>query len=93
MAALHISIAAEPLFDVYGFHITNSLLTTWIIMAVLILIGIYCKLFGTPRFLTMIMEAIWGLTKDAVHEKASSVFPLIITIFLFVGPSFLVRNQ
>lgn len=90
MTALHISIAAEPIFDIGNFHVTNSLFTTWIVMAILILFGLYSKIFGTPRFMKSLFEGMWSLCAEAMGDKASQVFPLIVTIFLFVGISNLV---
>ncbi len=90
MSALHISIAAEPLFDIGAFHVTNSLLTTWIVMGILILVGLYSKIFGTPKFLTVLMEALWSFCTEAMGIRATRVFPLVMTIFLFVSLSNLV---
>jgi F-type H+-transporting ATPase subunit a len=90
MTALHISIAAEPLFTIYGFTVTNSLVTTWVVMAVLILVGLYSKVFGTPKVIKILMMGIWSLCRDAMGEHASLVFPLIMTIFVFVALSNLI---
>lgn len=90
MTTLHISIAAEPLFDIGTFHVTNSLLTTWVVMAILILLGLYARFFGVPKFFRLLMEGIWSLCREAMGEKVALVFPLIMTIFIFVGISNLV---
>lgn len=61
MSAIHISIAAEPLLNIYGFAVTNSLVTTWVFIAILILVALYSKLFGTPK--VIIQETLTNKVK------------------------------
>ncbi len=91
METLHISLAAEQLFTLFGFlPVTNSLLTTWLVMA--FLVGI--SLFGTrsmrlvPGYLQSVLEiAIEGLQtmiEAILHEKTRMFFPLLATFFFFI---------
>ncbi len=86
-----ISIAAEPVFDLFGFTITNTLLASWVTMVVLILGAwlITRKMNEIPSrwqgFAEMIMEGFYGLVEGAAGPKwARKFFPIVMTIFLFV---------
>lgn len=94
---IHVVLKAEEVFSFGGFPVTNSLLMTWIVVA--ILIG-FAFVFG--RKLSLIpgklqagiewmFEGILGyMTEILESEKmARRFFPLIMTIFLFV----LVANE
>lgn len=88
----HIEIAAEKLFFVFGFPVTNTLITSWVVMGVLIggafLISRHVELVPhglqnlfesfCERFLNL-MASIFGS-----REKAEQYFPLIATVFLFI---------
>jgi len=86
-----ISIAAEPVFDLFGFTITNTLLASWFAMLFLIVSAwaITRKVKAVPGrwqgFLEMIIEGFYGLVEGAAGPKwAPKFFPVVMTIFLFV---------
>jgi F-type H+-transporting ATPase subunit a len=86
-----ISIAAEPVFDLFGFTITNTLLASWFTMLVLIIStwAITRKRKEIPSrwqgFLEMIIEGFYNLVEGAAGPKwAPKFFPIVMTIFLFV---------
>lgn len=92
-ADLHISVAAEPLFHVLGFPITNSLLTgaigTIIVLAIMFYVGGKVRTGKYNRFVGLVQWVFEGLLKsinDIVPDKkvARKVTPLAITIFFFV---------
>jgi F-type H+-transporting ATPase subunit a len=88
----HISIAAEPLTKVGGVKITNTMLTSWVIVILIAL----CVLFVTSRkwtlvpggvqnFVEAVVEAFYNLvTGIAGEEKGRRFFPVVATIFFFV---------
>jgi len=86
-----ISIAAEPVFDLFGFTVTNTLLASWVTMVVLI-VGTWLitrKLETIPgrwqSALEMVIEGFYKLVEGAAGAKwAPKFFPLVMTIFLFV---------
>lgn len=91
MDTLHISLAAEQLFTLFGVvPVTNSILTTWLVMA--FLTGI--AFLGTrnmkkvPGYLQSILEiAVDGLQsmiETILHEKTRTFFPLLATFFFFI---------
>lgn len=86
-----IRIAAEPVFELFGFPITNSLIAAWLTMIVLI-VGSWAitrKMSLVPGrwqgFLELIIESFYGLVENAAGAKwARKFFPIVMTIFLFV---------
>ena len=86
-----ISIAAEPVFDLFGFTITNTLLSAWFTMLVLILgtWAITRKRQEIPGrwqgALEMVVEALYNLIEGAAGDKlARKFFPIVATLFLFI---------
>lgn len=96
MASLHISISAEPLFDIFGVSITNSLATSWVISA-LILLFFYLatrklllkgKLTRLQMFIELLIEGLYGVVESiAGSTKGRIFFPLVMTFFIFIVPS------
>ncbi len=89
---MHISLAAERIFTVFGMPITNTLLMSWIAMAILILISVFSsrKLRLIPKGLQNFLESIIELILDFIaqitgdRKQAEKFFPLVTTIFIFV---------
>jgi len=89
---LHITLAAERLFSVWGFPITNSTLAMWVVMALLIGIGIAVgrnpKLI--PGKVQNLFEMVFEYFLDMMEKTLGSrklalrYFPFITTIFLFI---------
>jgi F-type H+-transporting ATPase subunit a len=88
--ALHISIKAEEVFNIYGFSITNSLLMTWLVMAFLFVISLLVtsNLKKKPGRLQMTFELLIGGLYDLFHSilggETKKYFSLLMTIFVFV---------
>jgi len=86
-----ISIPAEVVFTLFGFQITNTLLSAWFTMLLLVL-GTWLitrRMKMVPgrwqSFLEMIVEALYGLVENAAGPKwTPRFFPIVATIFLFV---------
>ncbi len=90
-----IKVAAEPLpgLTIPGINlpITNSVLTAWFTMLVLILFAIWVTRgmstvpSGKQNFGEMMIEALYGLVEGIAGPKwAPTFFPIVMTIFLFV---------
>ena len=91
MGNLHISLAAEKIFSIFGLPITNSILTTWLVMLILSLFA-----FFVTRNITLIpstiqsigefiIDSLYKLFASVVGEdKIGAFFPLLATIFLFI---------
>jgi len=89
---VHISIAAEKLFNLGPLPVTNSLLVTWITILLFIIIIIAIRLgrniipTGLQNVIEYALEFFYNMVSDAFEseEKATRFFPLVMTIFLFV---------
>lgn len=95
MDHLHIAIAAEKLGTFAGLPITNTLLTTWIVMAILIIGGVFvgvhlsAKPHGVQNFLEMLFEYVLDFIAEVLGSRkmAAAFFPLLVTVFLFIWVS------
>lgn len=91
MPSIHISLTAEKIFTLGGiFSVTNSLLTSWITMTLLVIFSILAsrKVTLVPNNLQQIAEivvdGIWNLFSTILHSKIATFFPLIATYFLYI---------
>lgn len=88
----HIKIAAEQLFYFMGVPITNTVLTTFIIVILMIIIGITFKkqISLIPgrlqNVLEIIIEKLLNLMEGIFgsQKEAKKYFPFIASIFLFI---------
>lgn len=89
---MNISIAAETLFHLWGFPVTNTIVLTLIISGALIIFSVLFlkKLTLVPGKLQSGVEAVfemlWSLVVDVAGNDrlARKFFPIVATIFLFV---------
>lgn len=87
-----IHLAAESVWHFFGIPITNTLMTVWLAMAVLILLALIVKsgISLVPKKLQSIFELLVGgvfdYMTDVLESKdlAKRFFPLVMTIFLFI---------
>lgn len=90
MPAVQLPAERLPPLTIAGFTITNTLLGTWLGMALLIIIA-----FLATRDLEMVpsglqnavewaIEAFYGMVESVAGERAPQFFPLVMTILLFV---------
>ncbi|MFH2085621.1 MAG: F0F1 ATP synthase subunit A [bacterium] len=96
MSSLHISISAEPVFNLLGISITNSIATSWVLSALtllffylatrrLLLKGKFTRL---QMFIEFLVEGLYGIVESiAGTTKARLFFPLVMTFFIFIVPS------
>jgi F-type H+-transporting ATPase subunit a len=89
---IHVVLKAEELFSIWGFPITNSLVMTWIVVAILVGFALLFrqKISLIPgKFqagIEWMFEGILGYMTDILEDEkmARRFFPLIMTIFFFV---------
>lgn len=89
---MNISLAAEKVFELWGFPITNSMILSWIVTILLVtVVAISTRRLetvpsGTQNFLEFVMESLLNLCNNVIENKEQTkrYFPLIATIFLFV---------
>jgi len=86
------TIFAEPIFHIGGFSVTNSLLTSWIAVVIILIISfkIKNKVNLVPRGLQNAMEALIEFFLDLFdsitgsREKSAKFFPFVFSFFLFI---------
>jgi F-type H+-transporting ATPase subunit a len=95
-----VSLAAEPIFHIGGFKVTNALLTTWIVTIILIVIALvttrrYPKDLdraknsdlvpsGFGNFMEMVVEGLYGFSESVAGKWVTKFFPIVMTIFLLI---------
>src|SRR3989338_7914523 len=89
---LRIKLAAEQVGSLFGIPITNTLITAWLVMALLIILGVVVrkKISLVPgkfqNAFEMLIEYLFDNIEKTIgsRELAKRYFPLIATIFIFV---------
>jgi len=92
-AGLHIQLASERLFEVWGIPITNTLLSSWLVIITLLTVAFFVgrKPNLLPKaaqnFFEMLFEFVLNFMQQTLGSRALAVkyFPLIATIFLFIA--------
>jgi F-type H+-transporting ATPase subunit a len=89
---IKIHLAPDAIGTLFGIPITNTLMSVWLTMAILIALAlvVYAKRSPVPGKLQSIFEALIGAVHsymaDVLESKtlATKFFPLVMTIFLFI---------
>src|SRR3989344_7879499 len=92
MEGIHVSIKAEELTRWLDVPITNTLLTSWLVGAFLIVFSLFVRRHVSlvPGKFQIVMETMFGGVQAFVAESLESVIlakrftPFLITIFLFI---------
>ena len=96
---IHVALAAEKIGMLWGIPITNTLLMSWIVMAILITlawaVGRNPKLI--PSRVQILLEEVITFIQNFVSETlenetvAKKYLPLLITLFLFIATANLIE--
>ncbi len=91
-----VALPAEAPFSIGGFPVANTLITTLIADAVLLLF-VFAAMRkirrgdpdadiprGAQNIFELMMDALYGLSKNVAGSNAAKIFPIMATIFLFV---------
>lgn len=89
---MNISIAAEPLFWVGNFPITNAFFMTLIVSVLIMSVSLLSRRrlalipVGLQNVAETIVEGLWNLVDDVTRNRELSkiFFPLVATLFLFI---------
>ncbi len=89
---LHIALASERLWNVFGVPITTSILTTWLVVVTLLVAAFFIgrmlrlKPGRLQSAIEMLYEYVFGYVRDTLggEKLAKRYFPLIATIFFFI---------
>lgn len=87
-----ITLAAEPIGHIGNFTVTNSLLNTWLVVIILLVVSVTLrsKLKQIPKGIQNLFEMIveGGISLcDSVtgdHKKSMKVFPIVFTFFILI---------
>lgn len=89
----HVSLPAEAIFTLFGFPITNALITgvfgTGLLIWVMLYVAKHVKTGSRNRFVGLvqwIFEGLYGTVEQVVGDKviARRLAPLVITMFFFI---------
>lgn len=87
-----VHLAPQPVFDIGGFTVTNTLLSAWLTTVVVILLfGLGARKASIipgrfQGFIEMFIDALFGFIKGVAGERyARKFFPILATIFIFVA--------
>jgi len=88
----NITLFAEPIFHYQSFSITNALLTSWLVVAIIVVLSLILrsKLRLIPGKLQnvfeMIVDGALGLCDQVTNNRALSrkIFPIAISVFFFI---------
>lgn len=87
---VHISLKAEKIFEIFGISVTNSIITTWIVMILLVLFSYFAtrKMSKIPSKLQLIAEILVGglfqLFESISGKHTKKIFPIVGTLFIFI---------
>ena len=96
-ATHHVVLAPEILGRVGDFPITNTLIVSWLVSAVIILAALAIR-FNLKKLpvsklqngAEALIEAVYNMVSDLAHSKAKTFFPWLMTFFLVILTSNLI---
>lgn len=91
-SGIHVALSAEKLGEIAGIPVTNTLLMSWIVMAILLTAGVLVgrKARLVPSRMQILFEEVITFVRDFMTEVlenervASKYLPLLLTIFFFI---------
>jgi F-type H+-transporting ATPase subunit a len=89
---IKVEIAAQQIGSLFGIPITNTLITSWVVVALLIILALVVgsRVRLIPNRFQTLLEEMFGYVYDYIAETLESrdmarrFFPLLMTVFLFV---------
>lgn len=90
MQGIHISLKAEKIFTVLGIPVTNSILTTWLVMLFLVIFSLIVSRritlipTGLQVLTEMLVGGIYNFFETVTKDKTRIFFPLLGTLFIFI---------
>jgi F-type H+-transporting ATPase subunit a len=87
---IHVPIQPDVLFTIAGLPVTNTLFTSWIVIAVLVLWAFLSTRrmqlvpAGLQNIAEAIVEVLLGLGETVAGSRARTFLPLVATLFLFI---------
>lgn len=96
---IHVVLAPEQLGTFWGIPLTNTLVMSWVVLAILfaVAVTIGSRIKIVPSRFQTLLEWLFGFVYDYIaetlesREMARKFFPLLTTIFLFIFTSNLIE--
>lgn len=89
--AMEISLAAETVFHIGSFPVTNSILTAWVVIIVLVVLGLLTRRArlipkGVQNIAEYTIESLYNLVKNIIPNEriARGLFPLLGVFFVYI---------
>lgn len=85
-----VALAAEKLGQIGPLPITNSLITTWLVVAILLGFAFAATRKVAPiptplqNFAEFLVESLRNMVESVAHEKTKVFFPIIASFFFFI---------
>ena len=87
-----VTLFAEPIFHLGDFTVTNALLTSWVVVAIIIILSLILrsKLKAVPGKLQNLFEIVIDAALDLCDQVTGSralsikIFPIAISVFFFI---------
>src|SRR3989344_1599543 len=88
----HITLFAKPVYHYKDFVITNALITSWLAVAILIIVAVVLRFSlrmipgKVQNLFEIIVEGALGLCDQVTNDRALSIkiFPFAISVFFFI---------
>lgn len=92
-SGIHVALSAEQIGTVFGIPLTNTLLMSWIVMALLFIFAIVVRsrLSLIPgkfqTFVELLFSYVYEFIETTLEDStwARRIFPLLLTLFLFIA--------
>ncbi len=92
-SGIHVALSAEQIGTFLGIPLTNTLLMSWIVMAMLFTLAFFVRanLKVIPgkfqTFIELMFSYIYEFIETTLEDKtwARRIFPLLLTLFLFIA--------
>jgi len=86
-----ISIKAETIYDLFGFHLSNSLFLSFFVIVFFLLIALKYSHESRSKnkggffyFFQFIVKSIYTLFKSILGDKIDYFFPLLLSFFIYI---------
>lgn len=86
----NIVLAPEKIGQIGILPITNTLMVSWVVMGILLILSLLATRrvtlvpLGLQNFFEIIIEGGFNMVEDLAHTKAKIFFPFVMTFFLFI---------
>jgi len=89
---MHVGVAAEKIFTVFSWPVSNTVLTAWIAIILLSVLAFMATRnmkrvpSGLQNFFEWVIESLFGIAEEFMGDRKKTIifFPLLATLFIFI---------